>query len=379
MRSLFWSVMLVIGLLAIVMPVNAETLKVTIHNPNDYDLTDYQVRVDLSGYLDSVGYLRVTDENGNDLKFCYEQANGECGANPSSVIWVKVPKIPANGDTVIYVEKSNKNHAVNGDQVFDFYDDFNNRMLDSSKWTIIQQDAGDIFVKDSFLNIIAYGGADWWTEIRNSPIIIANKKFVKPYEVDTKLKIIQRPEDDFWAVFTIFHDMDNALHFDIGSWDGTPSNNEISWEGIIDGEGFARKETYISTNFNVENKWWLIKAIVKQSQTEGYIICLDNNWITTHIYYYSFSQIGFAGKNWGKYNSNLKFVVDWIRVRKYTDIEPKITVQSLIPKPKLTLMIQTDTELKEGETRYSKLIVKNEGTAPAQNVVITLFSQGLNI
>jgi len=57
------------------MPVNAETLKVTIHNPNDYDLTDYQVRIDSSGYLDSVSYLKVTDENGNDLKFCYEQAN----------------------------------------------------------------------------------------------------------------------------------------------------------------------------------------------------------------------------------------------------------------------------------------------------------------
>jgi len=55
---------LMLAMLVLMVPASAETLKVKIHNPNDYDLVDYQIRIDLSGYLDSVSYLKITDENG---------------------------------------------------------------------------------------------------------------------------------------------------------------------------------------------------------------------------------------------------------------------------------------------------------------------------
>lgn len=117
-------------------PLN-KTLKVVIHNPNNYDLRNYQVRINLSDYLELPALLKVTDNNGNLLRFCYEQSNGECGLAPSRVIWVKVPFIPAKGDTIIYLKPANKNCAVNGDQVFEFYDDFNDGIVDISKWSLI--------------------------------------------------------------------------------------------------------------------------------------------------------------------------------------------------------------------------------------------------
>ncbi|WP_457549805.1 DUF2341 domain-containing protein, partial [Archaeoglobus sp.] len=123
-----WVMLLLVGTI-LAMPASAKTFKVVIHNPNDYALTDYQVRIDLSGYLSSPQYLKVPDSSGKLLKFTYEQSNGECGVNPTTVIWVKVPYIPANGDTTIYVETSSTNYAVKGDQVFDFYDDFNSGKL----------------------------------------------------------------------------------------------------------------------------------------------------------------------------------------------------------------------------------------------------------
>ncbi len=117
-------VLLLLIAFALIKPIFALTFKVTVHNPNSYDLTNYQVRIDLSNYLSSATNLKVTDANGNLINFCYEQSNGECNTNPTKVIWVKVPSIPANGDAVVYITPSATNYATSGSNVFDLYDDF---------------------------------------------------------------------------------------------------------------------------------------------------------------------------------------------------------------------------------------------------------------
>ncbi|HIP66782.1 MAG TPA: DUF2341 domain-containing protein, partial [Candidatus Nanopusillus sp.] len=104
---------------------------VFITNPNPYVLTDYQVRVDISTITRAFGtkLIKITDITGNKVNFCYEQSNGECNRNPTNIIWIKVPRIPANGWTYLVVTKSGSNQAVNGDQVFVLYDDFNGNSL----------------------------------------------------------------------------------------------------------------------------------------------------------------------------------------------------------------------------------------------------------
>jgi hypothetical protein len=103
-------------------------LKVKLVNPNPYNLTDYQVKLSLSSYISQPTNLIVcTDINdcvNTKLNFCYEQANGECNTTPSSVIWVKVPLLISGQNTTIYIKTTSTNYAVNGDQVFDFYDDY---------------------------------------------------------------------------------------------------------------------------------------------------------------------------------------------------------------------------------------------------------------
>jgi len=51
-------------------------------------------------------------------------------------LWVKIPYIPANGDTVVYIEKDS-NYKPDGDKVFEFFDDFDGNELDRSKWEIV--------------------------------------------------------------------------------------------------------------------------------------------------------------------------------------------------------------------------------------------------
>lgn len=57
--------------------------------------------------------------------------------NQQAKVWVKVPKIPANGsiDIWIYYGNPNANDVDNGYAVFDFFDDFNDGVIDS-KWDV---------------------------------------------------------------------------------------------------------------------------------------------------------------------------------------------------------------------------------------------------
>ena len=61
-------------------------------------------------------------------------------------LWVKIPYIPANGDTVVYIEKDS-NYKPDGDKVFEFFDDFEgnipkDRFNLESKWYSVDSWAG---------------------------------------------------------------------------------------------------------------------------------------------------------------------------------------------------------------------------------------------
>ncbi len=131
---------LMLPLLLLSFTLFAQSYQMIVHNPNSQDLTDFQVRAKLPS--DLVGKpITIKDLSGNSVPFCYETSNGECTTDPAQgdgYIWVKVPSIPANGDAKLLVE-SGTNGAVEGDQVFDFYDDFNypNGPFDGAgKWKV---------------------------------------------------------------------------------------------------------------------------------------------------------------------------------------------------------------------------------------------------
>ena len=82
-----------------------------------------------------------------------------------------------------------------------------------------------------------------------------------------------------------------------------------------------------------------------------------------------------ATEGWSAY-------LDWIRVRKYADVEPTITVekaQALTPKPKLKLTINCDSLLKLGEIRTAELVIQNVRNADAKAIVVTISSSSLGI
>ncbi|AEM39295.1 protein of unknown function DUF2341 [Pyrolobus fumarii 1A] len=84
-------------------------LRVVINNPNAFDIYNYTLRIVLgadnitSDYLSSPLFgkdIRVLDDKGNRIPFWVEKADP---AVPVIVLWVRVPYLPANGNTTIYI------------------------------------------------------------------------------------------------------------------------------------------------------------------------------------------------------------------------------------------------------------------------------------
>jgi len=110
---------------------------VNITNSSGENLTDFQVAITLdTASLISAGKMqsdcddiRITDINGKLLPHWIEENNPGCNAS-NTKIWTKVPSIPDSGATVyIYYGNQSAQNYENGDEVFEFFDDFDTNTL----------------------------------------------------------------------------------------------------------------------------------------------------------------------------------------------------------------------------------------------------------
>lgn len=117
---------------------------IQIDNTNNTNaLIDYQISTTIDtaslisqGKMQSDGRdIRCVDSDGiTILNYWIEK-----GINTTSTkIWVKVPSIPASSKKSIYLEYGNPaaSPVSNGDNTFDFFDDFPGTSIDITKWTI---------------------------------------------------------------------------------------------------------------------------------------------------------------------------------------------------------------------------------------------------
>ena len=102
--------------------------EITVKENSGKSLTDYQVLVELKpanfpAKAKSDGSdLRFEDASGKELNYWIEEWNYPNNAK----IWVKVPSIPANGETKIKMYYGNPSASAvsDGDKVFEFFDNF---------------------------------------------------------------------------------------------------------------------------------------------------------------------------------------------------------------------------------------------------------------
>ena len=305
--------LLLVALMGVlVMPASA--LKVVIHNPNNYPLTDYQVRIDLSRYLSAPTYLKVTDASGKILPFTYEQPNGECGLNPTTVIWVKVPYIPANGDTTIYVETSSMNYAVKGDKVFLFYDDFNEGYLNTSKWFVFGKDIKICNGKLILDNQGIIGNGSFVSSIQSLSVstIVEAKGGTIGMGYSTKIergRTVLRvsnslTSDPGISAISVVEDVDNNRIF-VNYYNGHWHDYDLCYPKLKVNELHLFKIVILSTQ--AIGAWDTYYRIIPYTLTSYHIHLLAH------------------------FDTISEF--DWVRVRKYADTEPTVTIEAEAPQP----------------------------------------------
>jgi len=145
-------------------------IPITVNNGSGGELTDFQYYVDLNtisliaaGKLQSnCADIRVTDSVGTSLPYWIQTSANQCNTG-HTYVWTK--STLASGDNTIYVYYGNSGAttAENGNNVFDFFDDFNDGSIGAS-WTT-NAGLGSVSESSGKLNLHCDAGVacDWWS------------------------------------------------------------------------------------------------------------------------------------------------------------------------------------------------------------------------
>ncbi len=285
---------------------------VTVTNGSGSSLTDFQVLVTLdTSTLISANKLqstcndiRVTDIAGKLLPYWIETGAKACNTSATN-IWVKAASVPSSGENLyVYYGNSAAVSNQNGNNVFEFFDDFSGSSVDTSKWSAgtIAATGGTQF-SESGGNLV--GG-------NNNRYLQTNQTFTGNYISETRIYENTSPVNGF---------MSNGFYASAGNnfgilvHNGTTyvSNDAVGWVNIgsfAAGQWARDKVKVVGTAGDVS----------RTSESSGQVTG-------------SYSNSGISGEGIrlsGRYDAyapdqNYVATWDWIMVRKAVTTEPTTT------------------------------------------------------
>ena len=308
-------------------------IPITITNSGQ-NLTDYQVNITIDtkslitqGKMRSdCGDIRFFDENGNYIPYWIES-----GCNTTqTVIWIKVPYIPANGQTTVYMYYGNPqaDSESNGTKVFEFFDDFEGTDLDTGKWTIESHTSNwGYSVENGYLKLYTNGHVEWWeSDCWTSPcreFFAIYAPYTENYLFEAEVLDSNLYSSDSSHVAIIGYQDENNVYF----W------GPYHWTSFSWGNNKNRAE-------KVENDHG--KGVYCENKTQfPMVFGIRRDGTTTYIYRnrelkdtdvstINWNKVGFTLKDWlSPYGIYAKF--DWALIRKYTDPEPTVTMEDEEP------------------------------------------------
>lgn len=146
MKKLFTALSLLLAFQAIAqdcLPAWAYYQDVSVENSVATELTDFQVSVVINtAALVSAGKLNA---DGSDLRFTLEDCTllpyfmDSLATSTNNMVWIKMPVLQASATTNIRMYYGNPDAApyANGDETFEFFDDFSSGMVDPAKWEAV--------------------------------------------------------------------------------------------------------------------------------------------------------------------------------------------------------------------------------------------------
>ena len=262
-------------------------------------VANYQVKVELTSV--NFNYLHA-QTNGEDIRFTDTGENlqdywiEEWNDSGTSTIWVEVAT-SGTSTFYMYFDNASASDAANGDNTFDFFDDFAGSTLDLTKWTI---DSGSVSVANSEVTL------DGTDTIRNP---------------------VKRPRPLIWRTKVYFYNTTDYMLFGMAEepgneWGTTPSQDSFLFQAIIGGldyptcynNGTITSNTTHSgaTGYHVHGVKWKTNEI---------------KWFYDDVNFDTFTTNIPDEDIWAKFNHRTgTHKVDWIMIGKYSDPEPTSTV-----------------------------------------------------
>lgn len=297
-------------------------LPVVVDNTgNSSALTNFQVKLVLntqdlvvSGKMQANGGdLRLRDKTGNSLSFWIE--NGTMN-QPTTVVWVKMPSIAASSADTIYAfyGRESASSLSNGSTTFDFFDDFNGSILNAAIWD--DCGGGDITVAGGTLTLSSSSSA---TNIH----VKSATSFSGQVRSEAKVTSVSQgvallgqvnANDSGWAM----------------GYEQLVTNNKVMRLVSLRPDGTATScltaedQAPLSNAVNALNTlgtWsmaWHGDSTQSLTWPGGTLARTDNRM----------SAVFADSKKllFGNFSNAGSIVADWVRVRKYTSVDPILTL-----------------------------------------------------
>ncbi|RLG75737.1 MAG: hypothetical protein DRO12_05160, partial [Thermoprotei archaeon] len=236
-----------------------------------------------------------------------------------AVFWVKVPSIPANSTKKIYlnVNPDRTEDLSNGKAVFDVFDDFE---TDEGDWNYV----GGInleFLGDSTVRVSA---SENFTKAVKQVTYTQRDLII---EFRMKPETVSGERSDFGVCWHSDTAEDLAYYFRFNN-----NYNELLRHTSMPGDGGTDK-SYISSGITWGDVWRIVKIIYISAEMKA-IVYVDGT--KTHEHTFTAEPSGNKAGIY-KHDADGTALYDWVRVRKYTEPEPSVTVVKAIATPTLDL------------------------------------------
>ena len=303
--------------------------QITVTEQSGNDLTDYQVLIELNStnfdfsHANSDGSdVRFHDGN-NLLNYWIEKWNS---VNQEAKIWVKVPSIPTNSSVSFHMYYGNPNavSASNGEDTFEFFDDFEDNSINTSKW----EDMGYGYESNGRLGVSS-------TPVHSNVIGLKIKNFTINFSIDkyaVEMRKVRKCNTTYyedWAiVIRFFLDDNNYIDLSYGTED--EDNRKIFLVKKIGGTQTTIADTrqYI-VDEDKDERFLINQGNIK----EEYKNPTDSNWNEYGNFIYNVDGeheilVHYKFDGLPSNSHALKQNFDLFFIHKYTDPEPSVGIGS---------------------------------------------------
>ncbi|MEM5772117.1 MAG: DUF2341 domain-containing protein, partial [Candidatus Aenigmatarchaeota archaeon] len=281
---------------------------------NSNNLTDFQVAVNLTYNskmqpdFSDIRFTWYNSSDGSEIQIPYwieDKVNSQW-----AYIWIKVPFISANSYEKIYVYYGNLtpvSNESNGDAVFEFFDDFDDGIYNTTKWSTPVQGPGTYNESNGVLNLTVTGNT--------APYRALSKTYTcQNCTIEQKVKYVYTTATPHLMIY--FRQSVSG------------SNSEFTLRGgslndFYFYDGSYRNQTTLVSSLTI-NKWYFMQVKANGAFVYGYYYRYDNGenkYITSNNF--GVTQSGYVGP--GVWSAITTLFVDWFRVRKYSPVEPSIS------------------------------------------------------